>query len=230
MGYIFGIDERWVNMLVYDSYKLQKKANYIKVMADVSVEYVFSDNEVYVIGTPSCWDECILKRINISQYNMFHLCITTVHNGKYNRITDYKKIWGLNHLPIGEYENSYITEKGKVYYGSIHSSPQESFYADYSSLIILVPTIQFFDPNIVFQYLFVHNFDFVTMVDDKICDEIQKLVPGSIVLCFCSDDEISLSVFGAQMEDLFVMDDVKSWGRENTFPVFRRSIRKYNQE
>ncbi len=73
--------------------------------------------EDFCFGSPSCWDDTILERIGQGVYYAYQVDFYYVPITKCNRITDYKQIWGLRHIPKGIFETTFSHSAGKVYCG-----------------------------------------------------------------------------------------------------------------
>ena len=101
-------------MIRFENYQVIKAPNCLKLSAEDLICFDRIGDEDFALGTPECWDSEFLKKVNIDQFDLYFIYTKTIPYGQYNRITDYKKIWGLNHLEKGEYDNSYENKRGKV--------------------------------------------------------------------------------------------------------------------
>lgn len=100
------------------SYDLEQKTSYAKILADMCIQFETCGEEDYSIGTPKCWDDAFLNRVNIDDYDVYHICYCLVRTGSYNSVTDYKKIWGLTEY-LTDYSMAHISLK-MVRYTSVY--------------------------------------------------------------------------------------------------------------
>ena len=89
-------------MIKFDSFREIVGLEHIDLSADLTVIFDSADCEDYSPGTPSLWDEYLLSKIDIENYDVFHLFAYIIDRNKQNRITDWKKVWGLSEITEGQ--------------------------------------------------------------------------------------------------------------------------------
>lgn len=190
--------------MLFDLYKIEKCNNAVKIYAERLVQFDALGNEVISRGTPKWWDDCFVHTIDMKMYDIYFLCTHTITHGFYNRVTDYKKIWGLNKLEQGIYDNSYCNEVGKVYFGITKSQDPSAFHSDKASTILMIPSKGEIWGKEIFQILKINKYNFRVppALGDEVLSEIQKMHKKSILLRYVCDGEISLTIYGDYAENI----------------------------
>lgn len=201
-------------VMIYDTFKMETQTDYVKLSAEAIIQFKDVRDELYgqcfSFGTPKCWDDAFLEKINILLYDIYYLCTSTVSLGNYNSVTDYKKVWGLIDITPGIYDNSYLIQRGKVYFGIKQVSGKNGFLSAISPTLILVPKEKTILSKEIFNIFERNEFDFLSDYTDGynlIFSEIQRLIPNSILLR-CGD---GLNIYGKDIEKLFTANDIQKW-------------------
>lgn len=206
------------------SYDLEQKISYAKILADMCVQFETYGEEDYSIGTPQCWDDTFLNRVNIDDYDVYHICYCLVRTGSYNSVTDYKKIWGLTGVSTGLFDGTYLTENGKVYFGISCGRGEKCFRSDASSIIILLPKRTPICMEDIFNLFKIKSCEFFDGSTDVALSTIAEWLKGSIVLRYAWSNEVSLTIFGHDAEKIFNQSDIRTWQMSDSGLVFRKGL------
>lgn len=210
-------------MWYYDNYTVERKDSSLKITADAILVFDHNDNEIVHCGTPKWWDDYLTGKINLCNFNIYFLCSHTVPHGQYNRLTDYKKVWGLEGVEKGFYDNYYENNKGRVYFGIKKGDERQSLSNIESSAIILLPKEIKLDANKVFNIFKDNTFDFSeNRVNEYLTLlKVNSLYGGSILLKYNSTHEVSLLIFYDKLDDWFNNDVLASHKGANE-TIYRR--------
>lgn len=184
------------------------------------LEFENAESENYVPGSPKRWDSELSSKIDFSKYDAYHICSEMVPAINVNRITDYKKIWGLRKIPKGLFDGCYDFEKGRIYFGIIKGDANNAFNNNVSSIIALMPKSEVFLLSEVFNSFAMERYDFYSHTHNKMFLELMNRFPGSIWLRYSRDISEHLDIWMKGAEILFSPDTVKSWDNQNYEPVF----------
>lgn len=203
--------------MYYCDYLVERETSYLKITANLFLDFQHSDNELVVLGTPKWWDDYVISKINLCEFDIYFLCACTVSHGEYNRLTDYKKVWGLHKIEKGFYDNYYENAKGRVYFGILKGVEQPALNYIGSSTILLLPKTFKLDENKIFNIFRDHKFDFSETKISKLqaLAEVSMLYDGSILLKYNSREEISLTIFSNRLEGWFTEDVLSSYEGAN---------------
>ena len=209
-------------MLQFNNFSIHKEHHFCELTADslLQLEHVFDED--YMPGTPKCWDDTLIKRIPMDDFDVYHICVLTIACGAYNRITDYKKIWGLQNIAPGIYDGQYDCSRGRVYLGITKKPAATGFRLPISSLMLLLPNCQTLDPEILFSLFRNCLFDFTDTHYRGIFCDMQNLIPNSLVLYY-SAEQPTLSIWGCE-RDLFTLQDEEDWNVSESLAVYRMPI------
>lgn len=207
-------------MLEFKNYSLDCRKDYSKLRVD-SIVHFDDKTESYSNGTPLCWDLSFLSRICIENYSIYHICIKTISNGNYNSVTDFKKIWKLNGIKQGIYDNSYLNKSGKVYLGITQAQGIDGFMLNHSSLIVLVPKDNTFHVAEIFNLFAKVEYDFILGVNNTLLLKLYSSTTGAIVLYYCTTNETSLTIVGKNAENLFSNSDILNWEAKRSDSIYR---------
>lgn len=211
-------------MVVYHNYQVIRGKNFLKLSTEALVQFEHIDSEDYSMGTPKCWDEDFLQTIDVNAYKIFFICTKTVRHGFYNRLTDYKKVWGLNHISPGIFEGAYDNTKGRVYFGIVKANGEEGFNSYIAPTLMLIPKEQDISPVQVFDCFKKSKIDFTVRENHSVLAQLQAVVPNSIILHYCIAGEISLSIYGHNAESLFPEVCIRRWENTPTTTVYRNNM------
>ena len=209
-------------MLQLNHYSIYKEHQFYELTADSLLQFEHALDEDYRPGTPKCWDDTLIKRTPMDDFDVYHLCIHTVAHGAHNRITDYRKIWGLQNIAPGIYDGSYDCSRGRVYFGITKKPAATGFRLPTSSLMVLLPNGQTLDPERLFSLFRNRSFDFTDPHYREIFRDMQNLVPNALVLYY-SAEQPALSIWGCE-RDLFTMQDGEDWNASESPAVYRMPI------
>lgn len=191
--------------MYYYNYLVERWNSHLKITADKFLDFKQSDNELVMQGTPKWWDDYVLSKINLCDFNIYFICMYTVTHGQYNKVTDYKKVWGLHRIEKGFYDNFYENTKGRVYFGIQKGNEQHLLKHIDSSTILLLPKKFELDADKIFNIFRKHKFDFSQESGSgyQTYIEVNMLYNGSYLLKYNSTDEVSLLIFNNQLKDWF---------------------------
>lgn len=194
--------------MYYYNYIVERENTYLKITAERFLDFQHSDNELVMQGTPKWWDDYVISKINLCDFDIYFLCTYTAVHGQYNKLTDYKKVWGLHRIEKGFYDNYYENTKGRVYFGIQKGREQLSLKHTGSSTILLLPKKFKLDANKIFNVFREHKFDFskIEAFEHQVLVEVSMLYEGSILLKYNSTNEVSLLIFNNKLEDWFNED------------------------
>lgn len=216
--------KRGINDMLEISYDLEQKTSYAKILADMCIQFDTYGEEDYNIGTPQCWDDMFLNRVNIDDYDVYHICYCLVRTGSYNSVTDYKKIWGLTGVSTGLFDGTYLTENGKVYFGISCGRGEKCFRSDASSIIILLPKRTPICMEDIFNLFKIKSCEFFDGSTDVALSTIAEWLKGSIVLRYVWSNEVSMTIFGHDAEKIFNQSDIRTWQMSDSGLVFRKGL------
>ena len=126
-------------MLKKDTYKLVEKENFFSCQADELIVYENIEDELNTEMErkfPTIMEQSIYDSLITKQYNVNYIYIAEKYFGQYNRMHDKKHIWGLLNTPTGIYQNDYVANNGKVYFGI--SQPFQNERLSYSGNVSLM--------------------------------------------------------------------------------------------
>ena len=198
-------------MIQFENYQVNKAPNRLKLSAEVLICFDEIGDEDFALEAPECWNLEFLKKVNIDQFDMYFIHTKTIPYGQYNRITDYKKIWGLNHLEAGEYDNSYNNEKGRVYFGIKKGNGNKAFMQETSSMVLLLPAGNEINYDILFNCFKNSRFDFEIEENEDVLYNIQQKFSESFLLRYYLREIVSMSIYGQNAESFFDYEDAKRW-------------------
>lgn len=194
--------------MYYYNYIVERNASYLKICAEKFLDFQHSDNEFVMLGTPKWWDDYLISKISLCEFDVYFICTYTAIHGQYNRLTDYKKVWGLHEIEKGFYDNYYENDKGRVYFGIQKDLEKKFLNYTGSSTILLLPKRIKLDADKIFDIFREHKFDFseTNISGTQTLVKISMLYEGSILLKYNSTNEISLTIFNNKLEDWFKTD------------------------
>lgn len=209
-------------MLHFNNFSIRKAHHFCELTADSFLQFENALDEGYTPGTPKCWDDTLMQRISMDALDVYHICVHTVAHGAHNRITDYKKVWGLQNITPGIYDGQYDCSRGRVYFGITKAPASTGFRLPTSSLMMLLPNSQALNPEVLFSLFQSRSFDFTEQHNREIFRDIQNLIPGSLVLYY-SAEQPTLSIWGCE-QDLFTLQDIKDWNASESPAVYRTPL------
>lgn len=210
--------------MLFDVNGIIKEPGHVKLYAEMLVRYENEYSESLQQGTPKWWDDYLLQNIDIDNFNIIFICSCTVPRGQYNRVTDYKKVWNLNELERGIYDNAYMNDAGKVYFGIIQAQGELAFRSNTAATILLVKKEFEVVCEDIFQIFQKYRYDFSAVInsDDSIYSQVCGLYEDSILLRYNCTDETSLNIYGDNIERLFFNLDVSKFNNCEEDVVYRK--------
>ena len=210
----------------FENYRLEKLNYGLKLHVDFSLVFQHQKEEFepVTIGTPKCWDDSFLNRVNIYEFNIYFLCVHFVPFNRVNRVTDYKTIWGLCNLSQGIYENAYDIEKGRIYFGITEANGEIGFKSNISPILLLVPKNQDFSIEKLFDCFMEEKYNFTDDFTSSLLMQIEQVAPDSIILHYCVFPTISLSIYGKGTQNLFNEQDILQWENCKTVAIYKRFL------
>lgn len=210
--------------MLFDSHEISTGANHIRLYAEMLVQFDNAQDENIALGTPKGWDELVLQCVNIERYDIYYICTHTLPKERVNRITDYKKIWGLVGLPQGIFTDEYINKIGKVYFGIAKADSEDALGSGISAMILLVKKGNDFSCEDVFKLFKEHQYVFgdENDGDDLVLMQVSELYRNSILLKYECIRNVSLDVYGKNVEHLFSNVDLGHYNKCEDEVVWRR--------
>lgn len=209
----------------FDHYTLESNCDYLKLSVETLLEIPNAGNEDFLLGTPKCWDETLLERLSIDQYDIYFLCAHFVPHNEVSRITDYRKIWGLCNLLPGNYENAYDNEHGRIYFGIVKTDGAKGFSIGISPFLLLVPKGRNFTLEHLFHCFLEEKYNFEGDISLSLISRIKQVIHDGILLHYCIFPQISLSIYGKDVQMLFDEQDCLEWENRKTVPVYKAFFR-----
>lgn len=210
--------------MLFDSYEATINAKHMRLYAEMLVQFNSAQNESISFGTPKGWDELILHCVRIERYNIYYICADTLSKEKVNRITDYKQIWGLIGMQEGVFTGEYTNKTGKVYFGVAGEDSEAPLSSGISAMILLVRKENAFKGEDVFKIFKEHQYIFGEKSDesDQVLIQVSELYEDSILLRYDCMGQVSLDVYGGNVERLFSNVDFDYYNKSEDEAVWRR--------
>ncbi|MDR1159486.1 MAG: hypothetical protein LBK69_02565 [Syntrophomonadaceae bacterium] len=183
--------------------KTIKKDNVIELIADtVTPVYIKNGKEIVTAKTPQHLNDYILTKLNLSEHKKYSVLICLVTNGQYNFMTNKKGVWGITGQPIGLFENSYLCDKGKVYFGITDNINIHKIQGLVSYIDIYIPKTDIFPYEKVFEMFSVAKYDLASFnsQDNSLLEEMQKSIFRSVIIKYAIS---SIKIFGDKIERFF---------------------------
>ena len=211
-------------IMIFDSNEIKKEPGYIKLYAEMLVQYENEYCENLQRGTPKWWDDYILQNVEIDDYHIYFICSCVLPRGQYNRVTDYKKVWGLNGIERGIYDNSYMSDSGIVYFGIVQAHGEMAFRSNTASTILLVKKEMDIVCENILEIFQNYEYDFKTMrgSENIMLKSVCELYENSILLRYNYIGEISLDIYGKNIEQTFSKIDISQYDNSEAEVVYRK--------
>ena len=121
---------------IYSNFKLSKNKDLVEICADEICSLENKDDDfVFEYKRPRCLMEIVNKKLSL--FNLRKYYILTLKVSMPNRLTDYKKIWGLaGFAKHGIYDGSYDCADGRIYFG-VYEGNLPQFNNDQVNIILL---------------------------------------------------------------------------------------------
>lgn len=212
-------------MIIHSDYQLVQDNHSFFINGGMGFEPEDPDDEAFRVGTPKCWDETFLQRVDIESYSILHICVERIEHGCYNAVTDYGKVWKLFKIPKGDFDGSYFTDRGKVYFGIKRGFGKECFQSDTSPIMFLFPKGLEVDYNKILIQFRDNKVDSSNSEEAKrSMRELAESIPGSIALIYGWGSGGWLTIYGEKAGSIFVHEDLARWPAYNPELIFRRNM------
>lgn len=168
---------------------------------------LLDDDEAFErTSIPEWWEKSICRRILRNPYTAYYWYTHCVQHGFYNKVTDYKGIWGLTSLPKGSMNGFYDVDDGRVYWGVIEENEPKALKHD-SNVVILLPENQPFPDKQVKEVFEKHRIGFFTYPSKAFFEELKALLPSAYVIHDSETGDSVLEVWGNKVEQIFEEED-----------------------
>lgn len=169
-------------MIIYDNYSLEKEHNYVAFSAR-AMRIIEQDEMVETGCMPIQWNKALHTRIDFEKYNQYCICIHEIAHGFYNRLTDYKGIWGLLSLPQGIAGHAYNVERGRVYWGIMEASQTSPWYK-VSDICVLLPRGVLFPVDTLKDLLEEYQIGFEICPNKSFFEKLLNVIPNSYLMYY----------------------------------------------
>ena len=210
-------------MIQFDSFVTNIGSNCIILSANMTIIFDSATQENYSPGYPLFWDEYLLSKITIENYDIVQLFAHIIPKNERSRISDYKKVWGLSGISKGLSDLSYSTDFKTVYLGVSLAYGEEDFRNNCSSLMFLVPKTSQFDVNLPLEVFAQHSCCFSANEISNVISDICRHIPNAIGLWYSIQECATLTIWGNEISAMFSSKDLSALENihENASPAFR---------
>ncbi len=179
-------------MINYHSYEFTQEDDFLNVCVDYNIQFE-SNDETFLVSLPTAWSEKISKKFELETYDCYKIYFIGVKNEKVNRITDYKKVWGLMSLTTGMKDGYYNTSTHKIYLG-VEKAKSVNFSVN-SHIMIFKPKNHElnFDKLLSIMKMF---YDGNHISYDELLKTIYQYNMDSYVVAWYVNEKINLSICG----------------------------------
>ena len=172
----------------------------VQFSVDYVMEYKNESDENWSIYPPPYWDSTIAKVIDFRKFDCWNIYVSKVPHGLHNRITDYKKIWNLNCITPGFYDNYYDTPNARIYFGIKKEMNTEQLsklsrhLPTLKSIILLTPkNINYSSWEFVFDIFRLRQYD-LNGDSIELLKELQSAIFGSYLLEYLFDQNLCMNI------------------------------------
>lgn len=180
-----------------------KKENFVELVDDVvSTVYMKDGKEIIETESRQYLFDYALSKLKLSEYEKVIVITCLVPNGCDNAITNKKGVWGLTNQHKGIFEDSYLSEKGKVYFGVTSNIQKELINGFVKTIEIYIPQNNVFPCGKVFDMFSAAKCDLISLSDQDyvLLVQVQKNISNSIIVEYTGS---SVRVYGDKIERLF---------------------------
>lgn len=211
--------------MIICKYELRINSSSVTLSANASLLFDKPGSETINFGTPKCFDNTLIQRLAIEEFSIIHICSKFIAHGFYNSITDYKGIWNMIGLSRGEFDGSYITKKGKVYFGIKCGKGKTCFFSDTSAIMLLVPNELQINNEDIFQRFKKNKVDFSDRAEiNKTLHELVESCQGTLAIHYDVGGERAIDLFGIGCKTIFKEDDFKKWPTHDPELIYRKGL------
>ena len=199
-------------MMTFQNTRIDIRENFVYLSAEPLIQYRDSRDESIRIVPPSSWTRLLYSNLHGKDYVCYLTYGICLPRGMCNRITDYKKVWGLLHLPKGDFDGDYNVGSNRVYFGVVKQTLQTYLDNPFQRTAIISPsglTVQYQDVFNCFancQYMFHNSFEEATTRD--LFSKISRCIePVFCVYYHGSLEKTHLLICGTGADSLFSKGD-----------------------
>ena len=194
----------------YKNFQLKKEKDFVKISVDSFIELEKIEDEWLIsYKFPEFLEGLIKTKFPIKKYDVYNIYTVNVVN--YNRISDYKKIWKLGGFEAnGLYDNYYEGKNGRIYFGIIKGYTQFKCSVLMGNITIFISKEDSLPTEKIFNLFAKNQYD-ISLNKEKhilVLPDLQKLIKNSIVVHKIHADNISLNIYGNNIEQNFDMSDL----------------------
>lgn len=210
-------------MIQFDSFMTSKGSDRIILSANLTIVFDSATQENYAPGYPSFWDEYLLSKIAIENYDIVQLFAHIIPKNERSRISDYKKVWGLSGITKGLFDLSYSTDSRTIYLGVSRAYGEEGFRDNSSSLLLLLPKDLQLDGSVLLRLFAQHRCCFTTNEISNVISDVCRQIPNAIGLWYNVSESAILTIFCNDIGALFLDKELSSLENTpaNVSPAFR---------
>ncbi len=170
----------------------------VVLSASYMIEFLDEDDNIMSIGYPDEWADliCRLYKGDNTKCVSFKIYGRSMKNGLHNRITDNKKIWGIQSIPIGDHDGFYDTTDSRIYWGVSISRSIDTLLFGKEDFTIIVPSEVSVETAVIINLLKKENYSFQLATDCAVLSLLQCLIPKSIIYRLSNyNSQVMLHIF-----------------------------------
>ncbi len=192
--------------MLFENQTIKREQDKVTLSAEMTVQFdCRKDEERISIHAAPSWDNAFLSSFNCSAYNCYQILGTMVPGTDVNRLSDYKKIWGILRISNGFLDGFYDVKEGRVYWGikKIDSFNAVNDYK-YSSVFLFIPKYCKIDFSEIIIYLAKQGYKFSETGSYDTFVALKNRISGSIWLKYAKDGTyVSMTVIAEKAETWF---------------------------
>ena len=185
----------------YD-FNFAEKEDFFEYQAEEIVLYENLDDETYEVNAnifPDSMLSNFIASIDTENYILSGLYIYNVRFGQYNSITDRKHIWGLLGIEKGKYQNEYLSQRGKTYFGIVNLANIQHLSMPFSGTVILFLSKQELNAELLFEKFKLHQIEPESLhgFDEKLMSIVDLLSKNNeVVMAHFDLNTLSINCYG----------------------------------
>lgn len=195
--------------IYFENYQVDRQIGRIVVSADRVYEAENENDEDMSFDIPAWWIEELINQLHKRKYDGYSFVYCNVLIENVNKVSDYKKVWGLLNISKGMFDDSHYVDKYKTYWGVKTLPPIE--FIDWSSnnaWFFFLPKGTPFPKELVREIVTEGKLTFTE--DNPIAMlQIQKSIPNSVIIFIGGIEKCILSVVTENAEKWFMQEMVK---------------------
>ena len=201
MGCIFGILK--VEVPMEGEIKIRKEKNFVELVCDdVASVNIKNGKEIVEFSMQDYLFSYVNSRLHLSDLKKSIILTCLVPIGCYNSVTDRKNVWALTGQKEGIYKNSYLCDKGKVYFGITDSLNETSlngvvnFIEIYSSLKTHIPC------EMVFEIFKMAKYSVTSSKEEEnaLLKSVQKSISDFLSI---EKSSTKFNIYGKNIDEIF---------------------------